>query len=100
LHETAHEAAGVVTAAQGFAVVGDGLDGVDEVFASGSQLVVALVGREVFEFNVMGSGCALGFEGVEGGLHIVGLAQWLIADEVGGMRFPQRFLGRRSRRVG
>ena len=65
MNEAAHEAAGVVKTAQGFAgemhegglaAVGDEFDGVDEVFAPGSQLVDALVGREVLELDVMGGG--------------------------------------------
>jgi len=40
----------------GLAAVGDEFDGVDEVFAPGSQLVDALVGREVLELEVMGGG--------------------------------------------
>ena len=40
----------------GLAAVGNEFDGVDEVFASGSQLVDALVGREVLELEVMGGG--------------------------------------------
>ena len=60
----------------GFAAVGDELDGVDEVFAPGSQLLDALVGREVFELDVMGGGFALGFEGVEGGLLLLELGEF------------------------
>ena len=56
LQEAAHEAAGVVTAAEGFAgevdeggfaAVGDEFDGVDEVFAPGAKLLDALVEREM-----------------------------------------------------
>ena len=84
LHEAAHEAAGVVTAAQGFAgevdeggfaAVGDEFDGVDEVLAPGAELVDALVGREVFELYVVGGGFALGFEGFEGGLLLMELGE-------------------------
>ena len=79
LHETADEAACVVVTAHGLAhalhqralgAVGDEFDGVDEEFAPGAQLLYALLGRQVFEFDVLGVrfalGFALGFEGGEG----------------------------------
>jgi hypothetical protein len=77
LHEAADETAGVVATAQGFAgeldqrglaAVGNELDGVDEVFASAAQLADLLVGRKIFECDVVGGVFAAEFEFVEVGL--------------------------------
>jgi hypothetical protein len=75
--ESAHEAAGIVMAPEGFTgkldegglgPVGDELDGVDKVFSAATQLGDALLGWEVFEFDVFGGGFAPGFEVIEPGL--------------------------------
>jgi hypothetical protein len=52
----------------GFGAVGDELDGVDEVLSAAAQLSDALLGREVFEFDVFLGGFAQGFEAIELGL--------------------------------
>jgi len=53
-------------------------DGVDEMFALGSQLVDALVGREVLELDGLGGGFTLGFEAGEHGVAICSsIAPWI-----------------------
>ena len=49
----------------GFGALGDELDGVDEVFSASVQLGDSLLGREVFDLDVVRGGLALGFEGFE-----------------------------------
>lgn len=74
ISQPAHQTAGVVAAGEclarqvdqgGLGAVAAEFDGVDKVFSAATKLRNALLGREVFEFDMLGGGLALVFEGLE-----------------------------------